>query len=31
MALMDMEMKYIYVSSYMSLHMAELQIKWNDV
>ena len=28
---MDMGMKYIYMSSHMPLHMAELQVKWNEV
>ena len=30
-SLMDMGMKYIHVSSHMPLHMAELQIKRNEV
>ena len=28
---MEMGKKYIYISSHMPLHMAELQVKWNDV
>ena len=28
---MDMSMKYIYMSPHMQLQMAKLQIEWNDM